>query len=343
MRILFDLGHPAHVHLFRNVIGSLQRAGHETVVCSRVKDVTEPLLDHYRIPYHSLSRAARGLGRMALELGRRTRRILALHRRHCFDQACGTSVSIGFLSRLTGVPAFNFSEDDDATIPLQAWLSYPFSDRIIHPDCLRYRRWRRKRWPHPSYHELAYLHPDRFHPDPQVPRRHGLEPGRYAVLRLSALSAHHDVGARGLSPGLLERLEARLAGLDVVRSVEGERSHRVPPWDLHHLLAFARLVIADSQTMTIEAAVLGVPAVRVNSFVGRSSVLQELEERYRLALGFSPREEGAAEAAVADLLADRETEERWRHRRRRLLTDKVDLTAWMLKNLPGWAPAEGVE
>lgn len=339
MRILFDLGHPAHVHLFRNAIGALQRAGHETVVCSRDKDVTEPLLDHYRIPHDSLSRAAHGLGRMALELLRRTRRILALHRQRPFDQACGTSVSIGFLRRLCGVPAFNFSEDDDATIPLQAWLSYPFSDRIVHPDCLRYRRWRGKRWPHPSYHELAYLHPDRFRADPEVPRRHGLEPGRYAVLRLSALKAHHDVGARGLSPAFLARLEARLGGLDVVRSVEGERSHRVPPWDFHHLLAFARLVVADSQTMTIEAAVLGVPVVRVNSFVGRSSVLHELEERYRLALGFLPDETVAAEAAVAELLADPATGERWRHRRRRMLADKVDLTTWMLNNLPGWATA----
>lgn len=343
MRILFDLGHPAHVHLFRNAIGALREAGHETVVCSRAKDVTEPLLRHYGIPFHSLSRPARGRWRMAGELWRRTSGLLALHRRQPFDQACGTSVSIGFLGRLTGVPTFNFNEDDDATVPLYAWLAYPLCDHIVNPDCLRFRRWRAKRTLHPSYHELAYLHPDRFRPDPEVPRRHGLEPGRYAVLRLSALEAHHDVGARGLSPAFVERLESRLAGLAVVRSVEGERSHRVPPWDFHHVLAFARLVVADSQTLTIEAAVLGVPVVRMNTFVGRSTVIAELEERYRLALGFLPRERDAAEAAVVDLLADPETGERWRRRRRRLLTDKVDLTAWMLRNVPGWASAESVE
>jgi hypothetical protein len=342
MRILFDLGHPAHVHLFRNAILELRRTGHETVVCSRAKDVTEPLLEHYGIPFHSLSRPARGLARMAGELRRRTARILALHRERPFDQACGTSVSIGFLSRLAGVPSFNFNEDDDATVPLYAWLAYPLCDHVVNPDCLRFRRWRGKRLLHRSYHELAYLHPDRFRPDPEVPRRHGLEPGRYAVLRLSALAAHHDVRARGLSRGFVERLDRIFAGLDVVRSVEGARSHRIPPWDFHHVLAFARLLVADSQTMTIEAAVLGVPAVRVTSFVGRSSVLEEIEERYGLALGFPPSEEDAAEAAVAELLADREAAERWRGRRRRLLADKVDLTAWMFEHVPGWAASSGV-
>lgn len=331
MTALFDLGHPAHVHLFRHFIGHLREGGEEVVVTSRAKEVTAPLLDHYGIPHQPLSRPAAGRFGMARELVTRTRGILALHRRHRFDRAFGTSVSIGWLTALHGVPSYNFNEDDDDVVPLYSLLSYPLATAIVVPEGLRYRRWAGKRLPHPSYHELAYLHPDRFTPDPEVPRRHGLDPGRYAVLRLSALAAHHDRGARGLSGAFVERVEGVLPGLAIVRSAERQTRTRFAPWELHDLLAFARLIVSDSQTMTIEAAVLGVPAVRINSFVGRSTVLDELERRYRLALGFAPEQEEAALAAVRDLVADPGVPALWQERRRRLLADKVDLTSWMIE------------
>lgn len=338
MRALFDLGHPAHVHLFRCFVDHLRRRGDEVTVTSRDKEVTVPLLDHYGIPHRLLSRPAAGRLGMARELVARTRAVGALHRRHRFEAAFGTSASIGWLTLTDGVPSYNFNEDDDDVVPLYAWLAYPPATAIVNPDCLRFRRWRGKRLLHPSYHELAYLHPDRFTPDPEVPRRHGLEPGRYAVVRLSALAAHHDRGARGLSAGFLAAVDEALGGLAVVRSAERETAARFAPWELHDLLAFARLIVSDSQTMTIEAAVLGVPAVRVNSFVGRSTVLAELEGRYRLALGFPPEDAGAAVAAVRELAAGEEVPAEWQRRRRRMLADKVDLTAWMIDR---FAPGGG--
>ena len=45
MRILFDIGHPAHVHLFRNARRILQDRGHETVVVSRDKEVARDLAE----------------------------------------------------------------------------------------------------------------------------------------------------------------------------------------------------------------------------------------------------------------------------------------------------------
>ena len=40
MRLLFDLVHPAHVHLFRNLIGRARAQGWETLAATREKDVT---------------------------------------------------------------------------------------------------------------------------------------------------------------------------------------------------------------------------------------------------------------------------------------------------------------
>ena len=54
---------------------------------------------------------------------------------------------------------------------------------------------------------------------------------------------------------------------------------------MHHIMAFAKMYIGDSQTMAAEAGVLGTPFVRFNDFVGRIGYLRELEDVYNLGYG----------------------------------------------------------
>jgi hypothetical protein len=51
MKILIDMGHPAHVHFFKNTIWELEKRGHQVKVTARDKDVTLKLLEAYGIPY----------------------------------------------------------------------------------------------------------------------------------------------------------------------------------------------------------------------------------------------------------------------------------------------------
>ena len=60
MQILFDIGHPAHVHFFRNPIRQLTGKGHKILVTSRDKEVTHQLLDSLSIPHISLTSQADG-------------------------------------------------------------------------------------------------------------------------------------------------------------------------------------------------------------------------------------------------------------------------------------------
>jgi hypothetical protein len=39
MKILIDIGHPAHVHFFKNAIRELEGRGHEVKVTARDKEV----------------------------------------------------------------------------------------------------------------------------------------------------------------------------------------------------------------------------------------------------------------------------------------------------------------
>ena len=327
--LLFDLVHPAHVHLFKNVIRHFQEEGHRVVVISRRKDVVDVLLEHDQIDFQSLSRAASKTQGRFLELVRRDLGVLKLHLRHHFSAAFGTSASIAHLSALSRVKSFVFEMDDDDIVPLFAKLTYPFATGIVVPACLRYKRWRKKRIIHNSFHELAYLHPDQFSPDPDVLKKYGLRPHGYDVLRKSALKAHHDLKAQGLEDRIMEGVLDILKPLPVVSSWEREGGSSFEPWDMHDILAFAKLVISDSQTMTRESAILGTPSIRYNSFVGRLSCFEELEDKFGLTFGFRPGDEPKMLDTIRDLLSRGDLAEEWQEKRKRLLEEKPNFLRWI--------------
>lgn len=331
MNLLFDIGHPAHVHLFRNFISYLIKEKHSVFVTSRDKDVTSALLDYYQINNIALSTPAIGKLGMFKELRHRNKSIFNLHKENHFDASFGTSVSIGFLQRKFGVLAYNFNEDDDAVVKQYAYLAYPFATKIINPDCLEFSKWKKKRVLYPSYHELAYLHPNNFKPDINIVKEYGLEEKKYVIVRLSALTAHHDVGAKGISQELLDKIKNILSDYKVIESSELKKEYKIKPWDMHHVLAYAKMIISDSQTMTIEGAVLGVPAVRINTFIDKSTVIAELEKKYTLAYGFFPNDEKTIIDTVKYLATDKEVDNLWERKRQILLNDKIDFNEWMIE------------
>jgi predicted glycosyltransferase len=81
MRFVFEIAHPAHVHLFRYGIRELRQRGHVVMVVSRDKDVTLDLLDHYGIQHECLSKQGRGLIGLAAEMLLRDWRLWQLARR----------------------------------------------------------------------------------------------------------------------------------------------------------------------------------------------------------------------------------------------------------------------
>ena len=68
MNVLFDINHPAHVHLFKNAVRMLKENGHSVIITSRHKDITTALLDNLDLPHICLSTAQKGLVRLGLEL-----------------------------------------------------------------------------------------------------------------------------------------------------------------------------------------------------------------------------------------------------------------------------------
>ncbi len=337
MTILVHIGHPAHVHLFRNCMRAWEQRGHRVVVAIRERGIIAALLRAYGFSFVVASRARTGRLGQACELLVHDWHVWCLAVREKADLLIGTSVAAAHVSRVTRARSIIFEEDDADQVALFARLTYPFADRIVIPDCLRDTRTDRH-VTYKSYHELAYLHPNHFAPDAAVLGEAGLEPGeRLFILRHVALTAFHDVREQGFNAEHIRELVAQLSQKGrVIITAEGDLPEDLapyqfspPPHRILDLLAHASLVVSDSQTMTAEAAVLGVPSVRCNSFVGRLSYLEELEHRYGLTFGFHPGEEAAMNAKVNELLADPDLAEEWQRRRQAMLADKVDAAQWI--------------
>ena len=349
MRVLFDLAHPAHVHLFRNLIARLHREGHETFVAARDKDVTLALCRGYGIDHTSLSRPGGSTrAHLAAELFVRTARLLREARRFRPDAMLGTSVSIGLAGRLLQKPSFVFNEDDAHIVPLFARLAYPLASYIVTPDSLAHEKHGSRHLTYPGFHELAYLHPDNFKPDPGAVAELGLGSNRLLVVRFVSLSSHHDSDARGLGRETARTLVERLSKHGrVIVSSETRLSEdlepfcvSVPPHRFHDVLAHASLYVGDSQTVAIEAGVLGVPSFRCNGFVGRISCLEQLEHDFNLTRGFLPNAGDSLIHAVETSLESGEGAiGAHAARRARMLRQCVDLSAWQWDLLMRSAPA----
>jgi len=345
MRILFDLSHPAHVHQFVPLARELEVRGHEVRLVGRDKDVTRQLLEASGLPFEVPAAPAGPRGRLrdARELAGRVR---ALRRvvRAWRPEVLLTRNPSGVLATV-GTPTRSvFDTEDGRQVGAHYWLARPFADTVTSsiddPEDhgrghVRYR----------GFKALAFLHPDRFTPEPAVRERLGVPDGPLFVLRFSAHDAAHDRRIAGIGPETQERLERLLAAHGsvvlareghptVLRTIGAGRTEEriLPPDAFLHLLAHADLCVGDSQSVAIEAALLGVPAIRLSGFTGRHFTLQVLEDRYGLIRNLRPGEETALLAEVATALTELPAQRSAsRAGRDRLLAATEDVTGWFVR------------
>ncbi|WP_049910618.1 DUF354 domain-containing protein [Natrinema gari] len=336
MRVMITIQHPGHVHFFRHPIAELNARGHDVHVFARESGVAVRLLEAYDIDHEVVAGDADSLASLAAVQATYEFRLLRRAQRLDPDVITAIGgVAAAHVASLTGATSLVFYDTEHAT--LITTLGYPFADVIATPACYR-DEIGSKQVTYPGYHELAYLHPERFTPDPTVLEEVGLAPdARVAVVRLSSWDASHDVGHGGFDDPqeIVDRLED--AGLQVLLTAEGElppplESYRfeTSPTRLHDLLAAADVVLSEGATTAAEAAVLGTPAVYVNPLsLGYTT---ELEAEYGLLFEYDgdARHARGLEKAVSVVEEPAET---WTRRRERLLAERIDVTDYVVRQL----------
>lgn len=347
MNFLFDIGHPAHYYLYKNAIGLLKEKGHKVLITTKRSVAIENILDHAGIPYLLISGSSDSLTGKLFGQFIKLLRFRSIARKNRTDIAVGSTLNVALLPLISRVKSVVFDDDDDEVQPLFTKYAHPYCTYLLSPDVLASKRKRENTIYYPGYHELAYLHPKVFSPDPAVPEKFGLAPGEtYFLLRFNSFKAHHDVGAYGLS------FEQKMELVRILEShgrvfISGEREIEpeirkyqidIPSEEIHSFMAYSSFFIGDSQTMTSEAAVLGVPSIRCNTFAGRIAYLEEEEHRYGLTFGFHPSEFEKLKEKLLELLTMKDLKASWKNRSDSLLKQKINVSefmSWFLENLPG--------
>ncbi len=344
MNILIDIAHPAHVHLTRNTYKILVQKGNKVFVT--VKDIPSAiqLLEKFNIPFIYLGKKNDSLWGKAFSQVIFNVKLLYLVWVNNIELGFGSSLSLTHVSRLSKMKSIILDDDDDEVEPLFVKYAHPFANVVLSPDCTQ--RSVMHLVSYAGYHELAYLHPNRFKIDNSVLTEIGLKSGEpFFVLRFNAFKAHHDVGVQGLSIENKRKLIHLLENYGKVfitteRNIDVEfKKYQLilSPEKVLSLIGLATMLVGDSQTMTSEAAVLGTPAIRCNTFVGRISYLEEEEHKFGLTYGFLPENSIQMFDKINELLSMQNLKEIWQTKRKLLLNDKIDVTAfyvWFIENYP---------
>ncbi|WP_336036846.1 DUF354 domain-containing protein [Halobacterium yunchengense] len=328
MDVLISVQHPAHAHFYRYVVRELQSRGHDVHVFARDEPIIRALLDAHGVDHEALPGPGsppgpRAVGQLSYEW-------------RLFRHAAGIGpdvmtaiggVSVAHVSTLVGARCVVFTDTEHAT--LTNALAFPLADTVCTPTCYRNDVGDKQRR-YDGCHELAYLHPDRFTPDPSVLDRVDLDADqRYAVLRSVAADAFHDTDKEGFDDvgDVIDSLEE--TGARVLVTAEGDvpvgyadRRIDVQPHQMHDLLYYADLFVGEGATMVTESAVLGTPALYVSSL--SSGVTDCLAEEYGLVFDHhgEQRQQTGIETAVE--LLERDDEYDWERRRVELLADVED-------------------
>jgi hypothetical protein len=271
MRIFIDIGHPAHVHYFRNFIKMMEVKGHKFCICARDKEITHSLLDYYQIQYTSKGRGQKSLlGKLFYLL--KTNYIIFKLARRFKPNICLSfgSPYLAQISKIIGKPHIAF--DDTEHAKFEHLLYVPFSKCILTPNSFR-KDFGKKHIRFRGSMDIAYLHPNYYESNIKYIEELNLVDKIYFFLRFVKWDATHDYGQTGFSiEGKTKIIKLLSKYGQVIISSEGDLPNEFrkylyqgDPFKVHTLIQYSSLFIGESGSMATEAAVLGTTAIMVNS------------------------------------------------------------------------------
>lgn len=335
--ILFHCAHPAHYQMFKHVMQKMSQ-DFEVVLSYNDKDILHDLISGDKLDYPTYRlKVEQGLGPLRKFIDKQLF-LFKLIRKLKPSLVIGTTVAIAHASWMTKCKSIIVNEDDYEAIKKTGRIGYPFVNKLLTPIRCSTGPFESKTIHYNGYHELAYLHSDIFSPQLESIKNEGLKLKGYAVLRFSALNAHHDDGVEGINDDFALRIVKKIESkYQVVITSERPLSHELEPYrmkfhpsKMHDVLAFAKVFIGDSQTMAAEAMVLGTPSIRCNGFVGRLAYLEELENTYQLGFGVLPSNREEIFEKLDLILSNENLEKGWNEKRKVMLSQKINVANYWI-------------
>ncbi|MBN1337750.1 MAG: hypothetical protein JXA03_00425 [Bacteroidales bacterium] len=342
MKYLLDIGHPAHVHYYKNFAKTVLSRGDRVLFTCRDKEVTIALLEHYHLSYISFGRSYKSVTGKIFGLFYFTWRVFFIALRFKPDIILNASMYGAICAWLLRKPHVSL---EDTFNMEQVKLYLPFTGCVLTGD-YEHPPLGPKELQFSGYQELLYLHPNHFTPDKSVTGELGLSENEpYVIVRFVSWDASHDIGHSGINmQNKLEAVKAFSHYSKVFISSEKPlppdlEPYRFPlsPERMHHAMAFASLIYGESATMVSEGAMLGIPGIYLDN-TGRYYTTDQ-EKSFALVFNYSesPEDQKKSIEKGVELLKTPGIREQWQEKRRKMLEQKIDVPAffvWFVDHYP---------
>ncbi len=335
MKIAIDIGHPGHVHFFKNFIWEMEKRGHSIMVTSREKEISNYLLNKYKIGYKNLGKNKKGLLNKFIGIPVFDFKMFKAVKKFKPD----IFLSIGSLyaahvGKFLGKKVVTFTDTEHAKIA--NFMTFPFSDVICTPSFFL-KDLGPKQVRYNGYQELTYLHPNWFKPDSGVLKEVGLnKKDNFSIVRFVSWEAAHDRGQTGFTSTdkikIIKELEKYgkvfiTSEISLPKNLENYKL-KLSPEKIHDFLYYAQLYLGEGATMATESAILGTPSIFINSLVGTMGNFIELEKKYDLLYSF--RNFSEALNKLKSVVEVKNIKKEWQKKREKMLKEKIDVTKWMI-------------
>jgi len=341
MRIFIDIGHPAHVHYFKNFICIMKKKGHQFCISARNKEIVHYLLSKYDIKFQDRGKGGNGL------IGKFIYLFKADFELYKIAKNFGPDIFISFgssyaaqVSKLLNRSHLAFDDTEHAIF--EHLMYVPFTDIIFTPKNFR-KHFGNKHLYFDGTMDLCYLHPRYFKPDDSIFKFLDISPGEdFIFVRFVSWAASHDIGHHGFSTkNKIKLIEELSKYCRVFISAEGhlpeelqEYKINIPFELIHSVLYYAKLYLGESTSMATEAATIGTPAICVNSSAKLFGVFDDFI-KYNL-IDVIPEDNKAIKRAI-DIIGDNKYKSLITDRLQYYLNQKIDVTAfmvWFVENYP---------
>jgi uncharacterized protein len=190
------------------------------------------------------------------------------------------------------------------------------------------------------------LHPKRFSQDVNIRQVMGMKSDtHFSILRFVSMKATHDFKQKGLTyKNKLDLVELLSKFGEILISSEGdlpENLHKykiiLPPDKMHDLLAEADLFVGEGATMASECAMIGTPAIYINSLEAGT-----IDDQEKNGLLFHFRDFTGVLQKANELLLKINLKEDFKDKRNNMLKNKIDLTSFLIWFVECYPESKGI-
>lgn len=340
MRIFITIGHPAHVHYFRNFIKIMEGRGHKFFVAARDKEMTHSLLNHYQIKYASKGYSSKGLFGKIFYLLKTNSLLFKLAKKFKPDLFLSFgSPYAAQISKILKRPHIAF--DDTEHAHLEHLLYVPFSECILTPNSFK-KNFGEKHIRFDGSMDIAYLHPKYYESNIKYLEELKLIGKTYFFLRFIKWGATHDIGQSGFSEqGKAEIIKLLAKYGEVIISSEDDLPsefrkyvYKGDPFKVHTIIQYSSLFIGESGSMATEAAVLGTPSIMVNTSAKYFGIFDHISKFGNL---FYYDSEIPAIEKIKNLLSNKDFKNNSMQNAQEYVRQCINLTdfmVWFIENYP---------